>query len=150
MSENNTTQRLNIEAVKRIAETVRTTLGPLGMDKMMVDGGGNVIVTNDGATILREVDTAHPAAKMVVEVSKMQEANAYDGTTSTVVLASQLLSNSEGLFAKGLHPNVINKGYAAARNMAIECLDGMECVKNKYHQQSPTFDAYEAIHCRDL
>jgi archaeal chaperonin len=126
MSENNTTQRLNIEAVKRIAETVRTTLGPLGMDKMMVDGGGNVIVTNDGATILREVDTAHPAAKMVVEVSKMQETNAYDGTTSTVVLASQLLSNSENLFAKGLHPNVINKGYAAARNMAIECLEGME------------------------
>ena len=69
----NTTQRLNIEAVKRIAETVRTTLGPLGMDKMMVDGGGNVIVTNDGATILREVDTAHPAAKMVVEVSKTHE-----------------------------------------------------------------------------
>jgi len=124
----NTTQRLNIEAVKRIAETVRTTLGPLGMDKMMVDGGGNVIVTNDGATILREVDTAHPAAKMVVEVSKMQEANAYDGTTSTVVLASQLLSNSEGLFAKGLHPNVINKGYTAARNMAVEYLEGMECA----------------------
>ena len=125
MSDNNTTQRLNIEAVKRIAETVRTTLGPLGMDKMMVDGGGNVIVTNDGATILREVDTAHPAAKMVVEVSKMQEANAYDGTTSTVVLASQLLSNSEGLFAKGLHPNVINKGYTHARNMAVEYLEGM-------------------------
>jgi len=125
MSDNNTTQRLNIEAVKRIAETVRTTLGPLGMDKMMVDGGGNVIVTNDGATILREVDTAHPAAKMVVEVSKMQEANAYDGTTSTVVLASQLLSNSEGLFAKGLHPNVINKGYTHARNMAVEYLEEM-------------------------
>ncbi len=125
MTDNNTTQRLNIEAVKRIAETVRTTLGPLGMDKMMVDGGGNVIVTNDGATILREVDTAHPAAKMVVEVSKMQEANAYDGTTSTVVLASQLLANSEGLFSKGLHPNVIIKGYSTARNMAVECLEGM-------------------------
>tara|TARA_Y100001937_G_scaffold17132_1_gene23629 strand:- start:4322 stop:5827 length:1506 start_codon:yes stop_codon:yes gene_type:complete len=145
MSDNNTTQRLNIEAVKRIAETVRTTLGPLGMDKMMVDGGGNVIVTNDGATILREVDTAHPAAKMVVEVSKMQEANAYDGTTSTVVLASQLLSNSEGLFAKGLHPNVINKGYAAARNMAIECLEGMKDAKNMFHQESSSFNAYEAI-----
>tara|TARA_A100001201_G_scaffold137184_1_gene126834 strand:- start:4511 stop:5986 length:1476 start_codon:yes stop_codon:yes gene_type:complete len=125
MTENNTTQRLNIEAVKRIAETVRTTLGPLGMDKMMVDGGGNVIVTNDGATILRELDTAHPAAKMVVEVSKMQEANAYDGTTSTVVLASSMLANSENLFSKGLHPNVVIKGYAAARNMAIECLNGM-------------------------
>ncbi len=125
MTENNTTQRLNIEAVKRIAETVRTTLGPLGMDKMMVDGGGNVIVTNDGATILRELDTAHPAAKMVVEVSKMQEANAYDGTTSTVVLASSMLANSENLFIKGLHPNVVIKGYAAARNMAIEYLESM-------------------------
>jgi chaperonin GroEL (HSP60 family) len=132
MTDNNTTQRLNIEAVKRIAETVRTTLGPLGMDKMMVDGGGNVIVTNDGATILREVDTAHPAAKMVVEVSKMQEANAYDGTTSTVVLASQLLANSEGLFSKGLHPNVIIKGYSTARNMAVECLNEMD-VGAPYH-----------------
>lgn len=116
---------MNIEAVKRIAETVKTTLGPLGMDKMMVDGGGNVIVTNDGATILREVDTAHPAAKMVVEVSKMQEANAYDGTTSTVVLASQLLSNSEALFEKGLHPNVINKGYTEASKMAVEYLNSL-------------------------
>lgn len=123
---NHSAQRMNIEAVKRIAETVKTTLGPLGMDKMMVDGGGNVIVTNDGATILRELDSAHPAAKMVVEVSKMQESNAYDGTTSTVVLASQLLSNSETLFEKGLHPNVINKGYTAACNMAVEYLNGMK------------------------
>jgi len=123
---NHSAQRMNIEAVKRIAETVKTTLGPLGMDKMMVDGGGNVIVTNDGATILRELDSAHPAAKMVVEVSKMQEANAYDGTTSTVVLASQLLSNSETLFEKGLHPNVINKGYTAACNMAVEHLNSMK------------------------
>jgi len=122
---NHSAQRMNIEAVKRIAETVKTTLGPLGMDKMMVDGGGNVIVTNDGATILRELDSAHPAAKMVVEVSKMQESNAYDGTTSTVVLASQLLSNSEALFEKGLHPNVINKGYTAACNMAVEYLNNM-------------------------
>tara|TARA_R110002012_G_scaffold41648_2_gene113829 strand:+ start:9349 stop:10860 length:1512 start_codon:yes stop_codon:yes gene_type:complete len=142
---NHSAQRMNIEAVKRIAETVKTTLGPLGMDKMMVDGGGNVIVTNDGATILRELDSAHPAAKMVVEVSKMQESSSYDGTTSTVVLASQLLSNSEALFEKGLHPNVINKGYTAACNMAVEHLNGMKDAKNEYHQESDSFNAYEAI-----
>lgn len=125
-NKNHSAQRMNIEAVKRIADTVKTTLGPLGMDKMMVDGAGNVIVTNDGATILREVDTIHPAAKMVVEVSKVQETNAYDGTTSTVVLASQLLSNSENLFERGLHPNVINKGYTAASKMAVEYLNSLD------------------------
>ena len=117
---NHKAQRLNIEAVKRIVGTVRTTLGPMGMDKMMVDGGGNVIVTNDGATILRELDSAHPAAKMIVEVSKVQETNCYDGTTSSVVLAGQLLSNAEALFDKGLHPNVVNKGYTTAQSMVLE------------------------------
>ena len=100
-NKNHSAQRMNIEAVKRIVGTVKTTLGPMGMDKMMVDGAGNVIVTNDGATILRELDSAHPAAKMIVEVSKMQEANCYDGTTSSVVLAGQLLANAENLFDKG-------------------------------------------------
>lgn len=119
-NKNHNAQRLNIEAVKRIVGTVRTTLGPMGMDKMMVDGGGNVIVTNDGATILRELDSAHPAAKMIVEVSKVQETNCYDGTTSSVVLAGQLLSNAEGLFDKGLHPNVVNKGYTKAQTMVLE------------------------------
>ncbi len=116
-NKNHNAQRMNIEAVKRIVSTVRTTLGPMGMDKMMVDGGGNVIVTNDGATILRELDSAHPAAKMIVEVSKVQETNCYDGTTSSVVIAGQLLSNAETLFDKGLHPNVVNKGYSKARDM---------------------------------
>ncbi len=124
-NKNNNAQRMNIEAVKRIVSTVKTTLGPMGMDKMMVDGAGNVIVTNDGATILRELDSAHPAAKMIVEVSKMQEANCYDGTTSSVVLAGQLLANSEGLFDKGLHPNVINKGYTHAMNMALDILPSL-------------------------
>src|SRR6056300_806390 len=110
----------NIRAAKTVAETVKSTLGPMGMDKMMVDGGGNVIVTNDGATILRELDSAHPAAKMIVEVSKVQETNCYDGTTSSVVLAGQLLSNAEGLFDKGLHPNVVNKGYTKAQTMVLE------------------------------
>lgn len=124
-NKNHNAQRLNIEAVKRIVGTVRTTLGPMGMDKMMVDGGGNVIVTNDGATILRELDSAHPAAKMIVEVSKVQETNCYDGTTSSVVLAGQLLSNAEGLFDKGLHPNVVNKGYTKAQAMVLEELPNL-------------------------
>ena len=74
----------NIRAAKTVAETVKSTLGPLGMDKMMVDGGGNVIVTNDGATILRELDVSHPGGKMIAEIAKTQESLCYDGTTSTV------------------------------------------------------------------
>jgi len=124
-NKNHNAQRMNIEAVKRIVSTVRTTLGPMGMDKMMVDGGGNVIVTNDGATILRELDSAHPAAKMIVEVSKVQETNCYDGTTSSVVLAGQLLNNAESLFDKGLHPNVVNKGYSKARDMVQDILPNL-------------------------
>ena len=100
-------QSMNIRAAKIIVETCQSTLGPMGMDKMMVDGAGNVIVTNDGATILRELDVSHPGAKMMVEVAKTQESLCYDGTTSTVVLAGQLLANSESLFSKGLHPNVV-------------------------------------------
>tara|TARA_R100000808_G_scaffold5335_2_gene16343 strand:+ start:5956 stop:7443 length:1488 start_codon:yes stop_codon:yes gene_type:complete len=115
-------QTHNIRAARQIVDTVKTTLGPMGMDKMLVDGGGNVIVTNDGATILRELDVAHPGGKMIVEVAKMQESLCYDGTTSTVVLAGQLLANSEMLFEKGLHPNVICRGYHEASQMATEYL----------------------------
>ena len=118
-----TAQVLNIRAAKAIVDTVKTTLGPMGMDKMMVDGIGNVIITNDGATILRELDVAHPGAKMMVEVAKTQESLCYDGTTSTVVLAGQLLSNSEALFEKGLHPNVICRGYHEASQMAVHYLE---------------------------
>jgi chaperonin GroEL (HSP60 family) len=112
----------NIRAAKTVAETVKTTLGPMGMDKMMVDGGGNVIVTNDGATILRELDVSHPGGKMIAEVARTQESLCYDGTTSTVVLAGQLLGNSEMLFEKGLHPNVICRGYHEAAQMAVKYL----------------------------
>ncbi len=118
-----TAQVLNIRAAKAIVDTVKSTLGPMGMDKMMVDGIGNVIITNDGATILRELDVAHPGAKMMVEVAKTQESLCYDGTTSTVVLAGQLLSNSEALFEKGLHPNVICRGYHEASQMAVNYLE---------------------------
>lgn len=116
-------QNLNIRAAKAIADTVKSTLGPAGMDKMMVDAAGEVIVTNDGATILQELDVAHPGAKMIVEAANTQESMCYDGTTSTVVLAGQLLTNSEGLFEKGLHPNIICRGYRQASRWAIEHLD---------------------------
>jgi chaperonin GroEL (HSP60 family) len=110
----------NIRAAKRAVSTVKTTLGPMGMDKMMVDGGGNVIVTNDGATILQQLDITHPAAKMVVEAANTQEDMCYDGTTSTVVLAGELLGNSELLFSKGLHANIICRGYRKAAKWATE------------------------------
>jgi len=112
----------NIRAAKTVADTVKSTLGPMGMDKLMVDGGGGVIVTNDGATILRELDVSHPGGKMIVEVAKTQENLCYDGTTSTVILAGQLLGNSEMLFEKGLHPNVICRGYHEASQMAVDYL----------------------------
>ena len=112
----------NSRAGKTVAEIVKTTLGPMGMDKMMVDGGGNVIVTNDGATILRELDVSHPGGKMIAEVARTQESLCYDGTTSTVVLSGQLLGNSEMLFEKGLHPNVICRGYHEAAQMAVKYL----------------------------
>ena len=115
-------QNLNIRAAKAIADTVKSTLGPAGMDKMMVDAAGEVIVTNDGATILQELDVAHPGAKMIVEAANTQESICYDGTTSTVVLAGQLLANSENLFEKGLHPNIICRGYRQASKWAIDHL----------------------------
>ena len=122
----------NIRAAKTVAETVKSTLGPMGMDKMMVDGGGNVIVTNDGATILRELDVSHPGGKMIAEVARTQESLCYDGTTSTVVLAGQLLGNSEMLFEKGLHPNVICRGYHEAAQMATQFLSTeIASVSNK-------------------
>ena len=113
----------NIRAAKRAVNTVKTTLGPMGMDKMMVDGGGNVIVTNDGAKILQELDISHPAAQMVVEAANTQETMCYDGTTSTVVFAGELLGNSELLFNKGLHANIICRGYRKASRWAIEHLE---------------------------
>jgi len=113
----------NIRAATTIVNTVKSTLGPMGRDKMMVDTGGDTIITNDGATILRELDVGHPGAKMMVDISKTQESLCYDGTTSTVVFSGQLLKESENLFSKGLHPNLVAKGYNRAARMAIEHLD---------------------------
>src|SRR5919112_4755324 len=115
-------QKNNITAAKLIAEIVRSSLGPRGMDKMLVDTLGDVTITNDGATILKEIDVQHPAAKMMVEISKATDNEVGDGTTSTVVLAGSLLSKAEELIAKGVHPTVIVDGYTMASEKAIEIL----------------------------
>tara|TARA_B100000315_G_C14593207_1_gene597103 strand:+ start:2400 stop:3953 length:1554 start_codon:yes stop_codon:yes gene_type:complete len=110
-------------AAKLVGETVRTTLGPKGMDKMIVDSLGDVTVTNDGVTILEEMNIEHPSAKMIVEVAKTQEDEIGDGTTTAVVLAGELLKNAEELLDKEVHPAVIARGYRLAETKAQEVLD---------------------------
>jgi archaeal chaperonin len=115
-------QRNNIMAAKIVAETVKSTLGPCGMDKMLVSGSGDVSITNDGATIMKELDVQHPAAKMLVEVAKAQDNEVGDGTTTAVVLAGELLAKSEALLDKNVHPTVIIEGYKKASEKAQEIL----------------------------
>jgi archaeal chaperonin len=116
-------QRMNILAAKLVAESVRTTLGPKGMDKMLVDSMGEITVTNDGATILKEMSIDHPAAKMLVEIAKTQEEEVGDGTTTAVVLAGELLRRAEELLDNNIHPTVIAKGYRLAADKAHEILE---------------------------
>jgi thermosome len=104
----------NIAAARAIADAVRSTLGPRGMDKMLVDGMGDITITNDGVTILKEVDVEHPAAKMLVEVAKTQDQQCGDGTTTAVVLAGELLKRSEILLEQNIHPTVITRGFQIA------------------------------------
>ena len=113
----------NIAAAKAVADSVRSTLGPKGMDKMLVDSIGDVTVTNDGVTILKEIDVQHPAAKMVVEVAKTQDAECGDGTTTAVVLAGELLKQSESLIDANIHPTVITNGFKLAAEKAVEILN---------------------------
>jgi len=115
-------QRNNILAARVLAETVKTTLGPKGMDKMLVDSTGNIIVTNDGVTILSEMEIQHPAAKMVVEVAKTQEAEVGDGTTTAVMLTGKLLENAEKLLDQKIHPTTIVRGYKYALDKAQQIL----------------------------
>jgi thermosome len=118
-------QRNNILAAKVVAETVKTTLGPRGMDKMLVSTIGDVVITNDGATIMKELDVQHPAAKMLVEVAKTQDNEVGDGTTTAVVLTGQLLEQAEKLLDKDVHPTVIVEGYKKAAEKAKEILGGL-------------------------
>lgn len=116
-------QSNNIAAAKAVADSVRSTLGPKGMDKMLVDTMGDVVITNDGATILKEMDIEHPAAKMIIEVAKTQEQHCYDGTTSAVVLSGELLKKSEDLIEQNVHPTVICEGFRLASEKAIDLLE---------------------------
>jgi thermosome len=124
-SSGRTAQRNNILAAKLVAETVRTTLGPKGMDKMIVDSLGDVTVTNDGVTILEEMNIEHPTAKMIVEVAKTQEDEIGDGTTTAVVLAGELLKNAENLLDQEVHPTILAKGYRLAAEKAQEILNNI-------------------------
>ncbi|MEE9242157.1 MAG: thermosome subunit beta [Nitrosopumilaceae archaeon] len=116
-------QKNNIAAAKIIAEIVRTSLGPRGMDKMLVDSLGDVTITNDGATILKEIDVQHPAAKMLVEISKTTDNEVGDGTTSVVVLAGSLLEYAETLINQDVHPTIIVDGYRKAAKKAKQYLE---------------------------
>jgi len=118
-------QGMNLMAARAVAEAVRTTLGPKGMDKMLVDSLGDVVITNDGVTILKEMDIEHPAAKMIVEIAKTQDDEVGDGTTTAVVLAGELLKKSEGLLDQDVHPTVIASGYRQAAAKAREILNSL-------------------------
>ena len=118
-------QRKNIAAAIAIAEAVRTTLGPKGMDKMLISGSGDATITNDGATILREMDVEHPVARMIVEVAKAQDDEIGDGTTTAVIIAGELLKKAEALIDQGVHPTVIVSGYKQAQSRAQEVLKDM-------------------------
>src|SRR5512137_54187 len=115
----------NISAARAIADSVRSTLGPRGMDKMLVDSMGDVVITNDGVTILKEIDVEHPAAKMLVEVAKTQDEECGDGTTTAVILAGELLKKAEALIEQNVHPTVITSGYRMAANKALEVLESV-------------------------
>jgi chaperonin GroEL (HSP60 family) len=118
-------QRSNITAAKAIAGAVRTTLGPRGMDKMLVGSTGDIVITNDGATILQEISVQHPGAKMVIEVAKTQDNEVGDGTTTAVVLVGALMEQAENLLEQGIHPTVISAGYRLGMEKALGIVDGL-------------------------
>jgi len=118
-------QHNNIRAAMAIADAVRSTLGPKGMDKMLVDSMGDVVITNDGVTILKEIDIEHPAAKMIVEVAKTQDEECGDGTTSAVIIAGELLKKALDLIEQDVHPTVIADGYRIASKKACEILESI-------------------------
>ena len=113
----------NIAAARAISDAVRSSLGPRGMDKMLVDSMGDVVITNDGVTILKEMDVQHPAAKMLVEVAKTQDAEVGDGTTTSVILAGELLKKATDLIDANVHPTIIASGYRLANDKAQQVLN---------------------------
>jgi thermosome len=129
-------QHANIMAAKIIAEAVRSALGPKGMDKMLVDSLGDVTITSDGRTILDEIDVEHPAAKMMVEVAKTQDDEVGDGTTSSVIVAGELLAKAEELLNKNVHPTVVIDGYRKAADKALEVLEKIAIAVNPTGKES--------------
>ena len=127
-------QHTNITAAKVVAESVKSALGPKGMDKMLVDSFGDVTITSDGRTILDEMDIQHPAAKMLVEVAKTQDNEAGDGTTSAVIIAGELLNKAEELIDKSIHPTIIIDGYKKAAEKALETLEKISIPVNLQKQ----------------
>lgn len=126
----------NIEAAKAVADAVRTSLGPRGMDKMVAAPGGEVIITNDGATILNKMTVTQPAAKMLVELSKAQDVVAGDGTTSVVVICGAMLKKAQDLLARGVHPTVISDAFGKAANKATEVLESVATPVNMDERES--------------
>jgi thermosome len=116
-------QKNNIAAAKAVADAVKSTLGPKGMDKMLVDSIGDIVITNDGVTILEEMDVEHPAAKMMVEVAKTQNEEVGDGTTTSVVIAGELLKKAEELLDQEIHPTIITRGFKIAKDEALKILE---------------------------
>ncbi|MHC1628435.1 MAG: thermosome subunit beta [Candidatus Nezhaarchaeales archaeon] len=141
-------QRANIAAARAIAETLRTTLGPRGMDKMLVDSLGDVTITNDGATVLDEMDVQHPAAKMLVEIAKAQDEEVGDGTTTVVVLAGELLKKSEELMTKNIHPTVIIDGYSKALEFCQKELEKISMPVSLQDEELLKLIAKTAMHAK--
>ena len=119
-------QKNNITAAKTVSEVVKTSLGPRGMDKMIVSPIGDVTITNDGATILKEIEIEHPGAKMMVEVAKSVDNEVGDGTTSAVVVAGALIEKAEELIAKNVHPTIIVEGFKEASQKVIHILSSSQ------------------------
>jgi archaeal chaperonin len=143
-------QRSNISAARIVSEVIRTTLGPRGMDKMLVDSLGDVTVTSDGATVLDEIDVQHPAAKMLVEIAKTQDDEVGDGTTTAVVLAGELLKKAEGLLDQGLHPTIITAGYRKAADYAVKTLNELSVPVKLDDLESLRKIAITAMHGKGL
>src|SRR6185437_5667008 len=131
-------QKNNITAAKLIAEIVKSSLGPRGMDKMLVDTLGDVTITNDGATILKEIDVQHAAAKMMVEISKATDNEVGDGTSSVVILAGALIEKAEELIAKDVHPTIIVDGYRKSATKALDVLNNIAQKVNASEKEQLT------------
>ena len=120
----------NVQAAIALSGAIRSTLGPKGLDKLLIDDDGRTLVTNDGVTVLETAKVEHPVAKMVIGASSLQDKIAKDGTTSTVILASEMLRNSWELVVQGIHPAVISRGFRMAEQKVVEAIDNLSVSGN--------------------